>query len=285
MKLTTKPIITTEQIQQYDELGFIFLPELFSKAEAAAMQREFSASLENENIEKVFEQDGKTVRSLVGVHLHNDFYRDFVRHPKILLAVQQLLGTDAYVLRTHMVCKRAFQGDAWPWHQDAYICYQEGIPASNVVKVIIFLDEVNEFNSPMNVIPGSHKQGSLDPEICASVPKTVTENADSDSDWKESFGVDLLYRVPQDIVKSAVEQGGIIAPKGAAGSVVLFNVNIFHGSTPNISPFERRNLHTTYVSVNKTPSPQSLSSEVFLTGRDYKPTQPLSESQAMNLFS
>lgn len=46
-----------------------------------------------------------------------------------------------------------------------------------------------------------------------------------------------------------VERGGIVAPKGRAGSVVFFDCNTMHGSVANLSPYPRTNLFFVFNSV------------------------------------
>ena len=55
-------------------------------------------------------------------------------------------------------CKAAFAGDVWFWHQD-YPAYLEDdhIPEPRMVNALIFLDEVTPLNSPLMLVPGSHR--------------------------------------------------------------------------------------------------------------------------------
>jgi len=53
--------------------------------------------------------------------------------------------------------------------------------------------------------------------------------------------------VPDDVyLKLLVDQGGLEAPKGPAGSVLFFDCNTLHGSASNISPFPRANVFLVY---------------------------------------
>ena len=64
--------------------------------------------------------------------------------------------------------------------------------------------------------------------------------------WKAGeAGLDLkttsypLWTIDDDTIARLVEEGGIIAPKGDAGSVIMFHSNLVHGSPSNMSPFDR----------------------------------------------
>ena len=41
-------------------------------------------------------------------------------------------------------------------------------------------------------------------------------------------------------VTRLVEEGGIVAPTGKPGSVLMFHGNLVHASAPNITPYPRR---------------------------------------------
>ena len=48
-----------------------------------------------------------------------------------------------------------------------------------------------------------------------------------------------LWTIDNATIARLVEEGGLVAPKGPAGSLVLFNGNLVHGSPSNMSPFDR----------------------------------------------
>jgi ectoine hydroxylase-related dioxygenase (phytanoyl-CoA dioxygenase family) len=80
----------------------------------------------------------------------------------------------------------------------------------------IHLDEAEESNGPLRVIPGSHRHGELSPE-------EVREFAD---------------RVPE------------VACTGRAGSVLILRPLLLHASSPAKDPAHRRVLHLEYAGCN-----------------------------------
>ena len=75
-----------------------------------------------------------------------------------------------------------------------------------------------------------------------------------------------------------VEQNGIVAPKGKAGSVIFFECNLMHGSNSNITPYTRTNAFFVYNSAENTlvdpysgmqPRPEHIA-----TRKDFAPIQP-----------
>jgi ectoine hydroxylase len=89
------------------------------------------------------------------------------------------------------------------------------------MNVAIFLDEVNEFNGPLMFIPGSHKSGVLDARHDTSTTSYP------------------LWTITNDAIRTMVDKGGIVAPKGPAGSMILFHGCLVHASTSNLSPWNR----------------------------------------------
>jgi ectoine hydroxylase len=76
------------------------------------------------------------------------------------------------------------------------------MPEARAMNVAIFLDEVNEFNGPLMFIPGSHKQGVLP----AGHDTSTTSYP--------------LWTLDRDAIRTLVQNGGIVAPKGPAGSMI-----------------------------------------------------------------
>jgi len=152
--------------------------------------------------------------------------------------------------------KQAFDGDVWQWHQD-YGTWRadDEMPEARAMNVAIFLDEVNEFNGPLMFIPGSHKLGVLDAE------HDVTTTSYP------------LWTINHDTIRRLVERGGIVAPKGPAGSMILFHGCLVHASTSNLSPWNRVSVYLSLCAVSnhirrfKRPG--------YIAHRDFTPIQCL----------
>lgn len=255
-------------IQKYEEDGFLFFPRYFSDREISLLQKELSRLPENAP-GKTVENDNKTVRALHGCHEHSKIFRSLAQHPRLVEPSQQILKELVYLYQFKINMKAAFTGNFWPWHQDYTFWYKEdGLPTSEVINISIFLDEVNHFNGPLYLIPGSHKEGLIDVE--AQIPNISEE----DTDWQANFRANLKYCLSHTDVAQMVEKGGIIAPVGPRGSVLFFHGNIAHASASNISPYNRRIIIITYSSVKNIPISPSQPRPEFLVCRDYTPLQP-----------
>jgi ectoine hydroxylase len=184
-----------------------------------------------------------------------------------------------YVYQFKINIKKAFNGDKWDWHQDfIYWQKEDGIPSDRMVSAAVFIDEVNEFNGPMFFIPGSHGQGVLEAPartLISAEGNSVYKNSPS---WISHLTADIKYTVERDIVSRLVTRLGIVAPKGAGGSVLFFHSNIVHSSPNNISPFDRIIAFVTYNCTENIPVTAGSGRPDFLCGRDYRPLVTVSDS-------
>ena len=87
------------------------------------------------------------------------------------------------------------------------------------MNIAVFLDDVNEFNGPLMFIPKSHKSGVL--EAGHDVATTSYP----------------LWTLDHETMAKLVKEGGLVAPKGPAGSMLLFHCNLVHASPGNLSPW------------------------------------------------
>ena len=119
----------------------------------------------------------------------------------------QIFGEAVYMHQFKINGKMAFDGDVWQWHQD-YGTWKadDDMPEPRAMNVAVFLDEVNEFNGPLMFIPRQPQAGR------ASRPSTTSPRR------AIRCGRSTTTRSP-----SWSTQGGIVAPKGPAGSMILFH--------------------------------------------------------------
>jgi len=278
--------LTEEQLLVYKNQGFILLSEYFSRAEVEIMKAELSALSTDKSPKKILEKDNKTVRSLHGSHTTNDVFNSLARHPFIVEPATQIVGNQVYIYQFKVNLKAAFTGDIWKWHQD-YIYWrkEDGMPRPQVVNAMCLLDDMNEFNGPLFVIPSSHREEMID--VTSDHPKVATTNSNisSDSDaWISSFSANLKYSLTPELVTDLVSKYGIYLIKAVAGSVLFFDSNIVHASSNNISPFGRSTVIITYNSIENIPLRVQNPRPDFLVSQDYRPVTPLAPD-ALSQFS
>jgi L-proline 4-hydroxylase len=277
--------ITREQVNSYREKGYLLVSNCFSAAEVAAMKAEVASAFSEDSPRRVMEKDGAIVRSVYGSHKTSEVFSRLVRHPNILKPAKAILGSEVYVYQFKINAKAAFGGDVWEWHQDFIFWRNEdGMTRPRVMSVAIFLDEVTEYNGPMLLIPGSHREGVIDvpakdkPPVEAYKAELPDLNRDS---WISNLTANLRYSLSKESVTRLVLGHGIESPKGPAGSVVFFDGNIAHASAGNISPFDRVVVLITFNSIENIPSEVKNPRPEFLVSRDYTPVVPLGENASL----
>jgi ectoine hydroxylase len=155
--------LSREQAESFERDGFVLVEDCFSAAEVAVMRGELPSLFSEDSPRKVSEAGGAVVRSVYGSHTTNEVFGLLGRHPLLVEPARQLLDSEVYIYQFKINAKAAFDGDLWDWHQD-YIFWrkEDGMPSARVVNTAIFLDDVNEFNGPLYLIPGSHREGMID---------------------------------------------------------------------------------------------------------------------------
>ncbi|OYE00154.1 phytanoyl-CoA dioxygenase family protein [Nostoc sp. 'Peltigera membranacea cyanobiont' 232] len=279
--------LTEQELLIYENQGFLLLPECFSRAEVEIMKAELSTLSVETSPQKILEKDGKTVRSFHGSHTKNNVFNCLTRHPLLVYPAMQIVGSKVYIYQFKVNMKAAFSGDIWKWHQDYIYWYKEdGMPKPKVVNAMCLLDDMNEFNGPLFVIPSSHKEEMIDVTTYKNKVETTNSNSPSDSnEWISSFSANLKYSLSQELVTNLVSKYGITFIKAAAGSVLFFDSNIVHASSNNISPFGRSAVIITYNSIENTPLPVQNPRPDFLVSQDYRPVTPLAPDELSQFYS
>jgi hypothetical protein len=272
-------LLSQEQLKRYEDQGFLFLPECLSHREVDMMKTELPAIFTENSPRRVVEKDGGVVRSVYGSHLNNDVFQRVTRHPRLVEPAMQILKSKVYVYQFKINAKKAFGGDNWEWHQD-YIFWrkEDGMPTARVTSIVIYLDDVTEFNGPLFLIPGSHKEGVIEVSPLDENPAQDIRQHETYRDspnWIANLTTKLRYSLDQVIVAGMIEKYGIVSPKGPRGSLLLVDGNIIHGSPSNISPFDRAVVIVTFNSIDNVPATVTNPRPEFLSNRNPSPVVPL----------
>ena len=250
--------LDAQQIQKFDEDGYLFFPSLFTPEEMKVLLDQVPQIYAEHRPEIVREKDGKTPRTSFAAHTYNDAFAKLGRHPRMVDPVQQLFGENVYMHQFKINGKQAFDGDVWQWHQDFGTWHRDdGMPEARAMNVAIFLDDVNEFNGPLMFIPGSHKGGVVEAGHdlkTTSYPLWTLDNAK---------------------VSELVAQGGIVAPKGPSGSMLLFHGCLVHGSPSNMSPWNRVIIYLSLCAVSNHI--RQFKRPDYIAHRDFTPLQTLGD--------
>ena len=262
--------LTTDEVWNYAHNGFLFIQGLFSPTEVDLLLREAGSLAENWPESRagiVREPDSEAVRSIFRLHKVSKLYQTLFADERLLGRVKQLIGTDVCIHQSRINYKPAMNGKEFFWHSDFETWHNEdGMPRMRALSISIFLTESHEFNGPLMLIPGSHET------YVRCVGRTPEKHFEK-SLRRQEYGVPAKEALERLLVDRT-----IVAPKGPAGSVLIFDCNTMHGSNGNLSPTPRVNVFAVYNSVEnalvapfcgRTPRPD------FLAERD---TEALTET-------
>ncbi len=277
--------INEEQLSFYEENGYLFLPGHLSQPDVEAMKAELPSIFKEDSPRRVLEKEGRSVRSVYGSHVSNPVFGRLTQLPRIVEPAMRIVGSEVYVYQFKINTKAAFGGDVWEWHQD-YVFWrnEDGLAKPRVANVAVYLHEINEFNGPLFLIPGSHREGVI--EVAAKdewyrSKKNRPQPYQDSPAWLPNLTANLKYSLDQEVVAGLVEKYGMVAPKGEAGSVLFFDGNIVHGSPSNISPFDRVVVFITFNSVENIPQGREQRRPEFLVSRNYEPIMPLADDAVL----
>jgi ectoine hydroxylase len=225
-------------IERFDRDGYLFFPGLFTGAEMQPMLDAVPGLYARREAYNVREKGSDAVRTNFAAHLVSEPFARLARHPRMVEPVQDLLGEALYMHQFKINGKLAFEGDVWQWHQDYGTWKNDDLmPTERAMNVAIFLDDVNEFNGPLMFIPGSHRKGVIDAKhdlTTTSYPLWTVDNA----------------LIAQLVERAGGKNGGIVSPKGPAGSMILFHSCLVHASTSNLSPCNRVSVYLSLCAVS-----------------------------------
>jgi ectoine hydroxylase len=82
-----------------------------------------------------------------------------------------------------------------------------------------------------------------------------------------------LWTIDNSTIRKLVERGSMVAPKGKAGSMILFHSCLVHASTPNLSPWNRVSVYLSLCAVSNHI--RRFKRPEFIAHRDFSPIQCL----------
>ena len=250
--------LSPQQIQHFEREGYLFFPSLFGREEIKVLTDEVPRLYEQRRPENVREKGSDAVRTNFAAHMYSTPFAKLARHPRMVEPIMLIFGEELYMHQFKINGKLAFDGDLWQWHQD-YGTWKrdDGMPEPRAMNIAIFLDEVMPINGPLMLVPKSQTAGDL---------KAAHDLATT------SYP---LWTLDEETVTRLVTEGGIVAPTGKAGGMLMFHGNLVHGSAGNITPYPRKIVYLTLNAVSnyiRTPTRPE-----FIAHRDFTPIQTVDD--------
>ena len=195
--MTSEPLAYTDHHHQlFEEHGYVRLGKLMAASELTALNEHVDAlmlgKVKSEGV--TFQLDGDTGeadsvgRRTVGPskptlayrridELHHDpLFLTYMQHPLFRLITGRFIGEDITIFRSMFMNKPASQGTALPWHQDVGIGW--GLDTNPIFTVWTALDDATPETGCMQIVPGSHQLGILNPQFYTSEEDQATHCTD-----------------------------------------------------------------------------------------------------------
>jgi phytanoyl-CoA hydroxylase len=221
--MVEEPMLTKAQIDEYNEIGAIVVPDVLTLDEVRRLSdvtdgfvdraRGVTGHTPIYDLEDSHTPEQPRVRRIKTAHLHDPAYAALARHPKIIAVLKSLWGPDIRFDTAKLNMKCAGFGAPVEWHQDwAFYPHTN----DNLAAVGVMFDDMAMENGPLMIIPGSHRGPTYDHHtdgvFCGAMNP---ENRD-------------------------VDYGSAVPLLGKAGSITVHHVRAVHGSAPNVSDRDRR---------------------------------------------
>jgi non-haem Fe2+, alpha-ketoglutarate-dependent halogenase len=141
-------MLSKDEVAGYRDRGYHFPIDALSPGEVADFRRK---------LEDYEAESGSAIKADMRHRSHVLFtwIDEMVRHPKILDAMEDLLGPDILCWNTSFFIKEAHDPGFVSWHQDATYW---GLSSSDVATAWIAMSPANKVSGCMKFIAGTHRQ-------------------------------------------------------------------------------------------------------------------------------
>jgi phytanoyl-CoA hydroxylase len=227
-------MLTQEQIDFFNENGFLRIPQLFNEDEINALSDDLDKLIQDWSITDqgwtgpwraaYFDENlDKKVKltAMHDLHLYSSAWARGVTHPKLAKALSQLLNSSVELHHSTMHIKPPETGHPFPMHQD-YPFYEHA--DGRYIDALVHLDDTFHENGEIRFLAGSHKLGKL---------PHVLKNPD---------GTPCTPHLP--FAEYKLEDTVPVPAK--RGDVVLFHLYCIHGSYINQTKEPRRMVRVGY---------------------------------------
>jgi len=208
-------MLSSQAVDRYRRDGYHFPIDILSEDEA----REYRGRLEAYEMRSGGPLKGEFRHK---PHLLFTGLNELVRHPRILDAVEDVLGPNLLCWNSSFFIKEANDSGFVSWHQDATYW---GLSSPDVSTIWLAFTPASELNGCMKFIPGSHKIQVA---------------------HRDTFHKDNLLTRGQEIAVEVDESQAVLAQL-KPGQASIHHVLLFHGSAPNRSGDRRIGFAIRYI--------------------------------------
>jgi ectoine hydroxylase-related dioxygenase (phytanoyl-CoA dioxygenase family) len=217
------PMLNQHDVEFYRDKGYLMVEDAVS-ADQLAKLREITYDLidksreivESNDIYDLDEGHSANQPRLTRIklpHQQHPYYWDVLKNSRMTGVLTSLLGPNTVIQNSKLNTKSPGGGAAVEWHQD-WAFY----PHTNddMLAFGLMLEDVDQVNGPLQVIPGTHKGPVLSHHSSQGVFCGAIDPDDPDFDMDKA-----------------------VTLTGKAGSMTVHHVRALHGSAPNLSDRNR----------------------------------------------
>ena len=260
--------LSDAQVKEYSEKGWLCLPSVFDETEVSVLEAASHDVTQHDGPEVARDPNGKP-HVVYGMHLLDPRLQALTHHPKLVEPAEQLLGSKFFVHQSRVNVKNMGTSIV-KWHQDFGTYHRvDGLPDPRGIMIAVFLDDITPCNAPLLAIPGSHKHGL--------VSKAYTDESSEDFSTVAKY----RYDIPDETLAELTREHGVEAIMGPAGSLLLMDMTVVHGSTINITPLRRIILYLNVSAVDNRG--ETYERPEYYAARDFSPVLPYDEDCLRNL--
>lgn len=200
-------VLTDADVAQYHRDGFYFPIRILSEADAALCERKLRA---------LEAREGGTISRKTNMkpHLLVPWLEDLVRHPKVLDAVEDIIGPNILAWGSGFFTKGAHDPSFVSWHQDSTYW---GLSKPEIVTAWIAFTPSTVQSGCMKVMPGTHGD-QLEHKDTFDERNLLSRGQEIQVEVDESKAVDIVLQ---------------------PGEISLHHVRLIHGSSPNQADHRR----------------------------------------------
>jgi ectoine hydroxylase len=209
--------LSASQAAGFNRDGYLLARSLFDSEEMDIMRSAAKADAAlKQNAYSVDDGQGAAIKLALWNKAGENIYGAVARCPRIVDAMEQLLGDEVYHYHSKMSIKEPFTGGAWAWHQDYGYWYLNGCLFPDMASAFIAVDPNTRENGCLQVLRGSHKMGRVE-----------------HGKFGDQTGAD------PERVEQAMKAMELVHVEMEPGDTLFFHSNLLHRSDQNKSPHPR----------------------------------------------
>lgn len=216
--------LTQEDLSKFDNAGYLKFPgTIFNKNEFSELK------LNAEEIIREQYPDGKS-GAVPKLHYRYPYMLKWILAPEILDRVEELIGPNIGLWTSALFYKAAHTNEKAYWHKDIYAIYRYNLfENKNLLNFTVSIYNSNDENGCLRYLPGTHKI-----------------HIEHDLEAPPSDLITLGNAIKAESLQQFKAISMVLEPNEAS----VHNVNVVHGSEPNLSPHDRLSLSARFFSTN-----------------------------------